>query len=913
MMESPLSREGYVSPNRVDTSRSSSLAPVGRSVSPRKNSLTLPAVNQKVAVEGWCRGGRLRHHKANPSLFQEGETSLLFVDDGKGGKRESVTRPLEEPLVDAKRQCGMKNPVERKKRESTTSCRGMLALGNNGGLSRQQLLTLTEASKGGTTVPLTESSSQCTETSRNGGQQRARRVAKNGLEYGPKTYGELLPATLRMYEAGCMQAGIVSSVAVNELLAERDAQQANRGALAMNGEGFYTVSLQELQGFLGEMNQFQDRGKHMRRRWRRHLLCVEAPSSAAIRVVNEDDDTSSESLQEPDSDDKLKMSLSKRQQQTSEATRAAISTWREEINALQLRGGNPRGAVLLRNEIKKSQRAVEKASQGVTLSKILMIQNETNVKTPKEEEQREPLRGQSCLSAEEISWRTENTMSQRAVSPTSPGLGAAGGVERTNDGGSYHGDKRKDSDSDAVHRRLGNQLVSLLNRGKGTTVYGLDITRRNRSCGAQQHVPPANSLPSLQPASGKSSPMDFSATWMGNAKKNPELKGRHSHYSIQRPSRPLPVEYGVGEQSSLRLKALITQWRLEDCQMEVRNQEDIRRTRELLQELIPKRAALLDESLKCSRENARVILQKHRQHIFKRVAEKDSEERKEACFAYVDLLEENYSGVVAEGSLAAIRKALQKTRDLIKVSPTRCNARSFQSILKENFLIAHLVEVPVRELLWRLAELFGMTRSQYKSAMSNAYQLLNTPRDYHARFREIERTIVCISTPTERRMRLTLHRCRFFLANNTVGTSHVVSAIGGERSRELSEIYVQIKSENQVFISTAVRARISNDDDTFSWDVSQRDGKYPPLCGANFMDQAFRFNFGENAELVVALLHNGLVIASGKFCLSDCTFNPRGTALLWLRLSGEGGAEAEIKLTLAMLAEKNQQKRTLRN
>ncbi|EKF39115.1 hypothetical protein MOQ_000663 [Trypanosoma cruzi marinkellei] len=912
MMESPFSRGERASPSHVGTNSNSGLALGGRSVSPTSNS-TLPTVNQKVAVEGWCRGGRLRHHKFNPNLFQEGEASLLFVDDGKGGKRESVMRTLEEPLVDARRQVGMKNPVERKTRGPTTSFRGLVALGHNGGSSRQQLPTLTESQKGGITVPLTDSSSQCTETSRNGVQQRSRRMAKNVLEYDPKTYSELLPATLRMHKAGCMQSEIVSSVAVNELLAERDAQQANRGNLAMNGEGFYTVSLQELQGFLGEMNQFQERGKYMRRRWKRHLPCVEASTCAAIRMVNEDDDTSSDSLHETDSDDKLKLTLSKRQQQTSEATRAAISTWREEINALQLQGDKSRGAVLLRNEIKKSRRAAVKASQGVTLSNLLMIQNESNVKTPKEEVKREPLKESHRLSAEDISWRTENTMSQRTVSPTSPGLAAAGGVGRTNDAGSYHGDERKDSNSDIVQRRLAMQLISLLNRGKGTMVYGLDNTRRNRSCRTQQNIPTVNSLPSLQPTSGKSSPTDFSMTWTGEPQKNLELKARQNNYSIRQPWRPLPVEYGVGEQSSLRFKALITQWRLQDCQMEVKNQEDIRRTRELLHELIPRRVALLDESLKCSRENARIILQKHRQQIFKRVAEKDYEERKQACFAYVDLLEESYSGVVAEGSLAAIRKALQKTRDLIKVSPTRCNARNYQIILKEYFLIAQLVEVPVRELLWRLAELFGMTRAQYKTAMSNTYQLLNTPRDYQARFREIERTIACITAPTERRIRLTLHRCRFLLANNTLGTSHGFSAIGSERNRELSDIYVQIKSENQVFISTAVRARVSNDDDTFSWNVSRRDGEHSPLCGANFMDQAFRFNFGENAELEVALLRNGLVVASGKFCLSDCTFNLRGIAVLWLRLSGEGGAEAEVKLTLAMLAEKNQQKKTLRN
>ncbi|RNF19634.1 uncharacterized protein Tco025E_04046 [Trypanosoma conorhini] len=883
--------------------------PTGRrSLSPVGGELRLPAVDQKSASEGWGRGGRLRHNKTRPSAFQQGESALLFVEDGTGDKRSVTMRGGDDRPGDAKKRNFSKKPSERRAREPATTFTLPLTLGPRSGASSAAMgaqTSLSDTPKVGTASPGGDAAAPGAGGSRGGGQQRGRRV-KGVVEYDPKTYSELLPATLRMRKVGDVEAGVGPGVAVSEMLAERDARHANRGVLAMNGKITQPVPLLELQEFVGTMKQLQERGRHMRRRWRRYLPCVTAVSGGAVRMLSEEEDTSSESLQDHDSDADFNVTLSRRQQQKSELTRAAISSWREEMNALRLRGDNARGAVLLRNELKRSRLEVEKARQGATLASLQMIHSEPTAHDLTEEEPRRS-------SAEDISWRTENEISQRAAAVPAPDSFAAGSVAHTKDRSGTHSDGKKSAESGAVGARTSAQLDALLHRGKGTTVYGLDPIRRRGSFQTHSLYPRARSpLSSLPHVSGFSSAMNTSAPWALDAKQKLERQAPHTRHDTQRRWRPLPVEYGVGEQSSLRFKAKVMQGRLEDCRSDIQNGEDIRRTRELLLELRPTRATLLADSLKHSQENARVILKQHRRCIFEKVAEKDSEERKEACLAYVDLLEQVYSCEVAENSLAAVTGVLQRVRDIISVSLTRCNARSYNGLLKDYFLIEQFTEVPVRDLLWRLAELFDMTRSQYKAALWNAYQALNTPRDYQARFREIDRTVLGIPTPMERRIRLTLHRCRFLQAHASVGTTHVLPATGGERARDLGEVSVQIKSEHQVLLSTAVRARVCGDEETFSWNVSRRDDKSLPLCGANLMDQVFRLHLCENTDLRVALLHNGLVVANGKFCLSDCTFNPRGLALLWLRLSGEEGVEAEVKLTLALLGDKHAHRKSRR-
>ncbi|RNF10828.1 hypothetical protein TraAM80_01373 [Trypanosoma rangeli] len=884
--------------------------------SPVGTALKLPAVGQKVGSEGWGRGGRLRHNKTRPNAFQEGEVALLFLDDSTEGKRNVTMTDCEDRIGDTRRQTLLKASLERRAREPAATFVTPLTLRPQSVTSQHMLRTSPSGTpkmdNAGTGVDFLLT---CSDACRTSGQQRGRRVIKNVVEYDPKSYSELLPATLKMRKVRDVESGTVSSTAVSEMFAKRDARHTNRGVSSMNDKKAQRVPLVELQEFVRTMNQLQERGRHMRRRWRRYMPCVTAVSGGAVRMLNEDDDdTSSEGLQDHNSDGEFNLTLSKRQQPKTEATRASIFSWHEEMNALQKHGDNTRGAVLLRSELKKSQREVAKARQGVTVASVQMIHNEpTRYKDADEEEQGELWEEPPHSSLEDISWRAENEVSQRVAAIPSDVPPASGALKEAEDCGNTHSNREKSQDNTIVAGCISPRLGSLLHRGKGTTVYGLNLGRKRGSCKTQfPHLRPKSPLSSLPHVPGLPFAMSTPAPLPSDAKPKAERNACRTHHHTTLTWRPLPVEHGVGEQSSLRFKAQVTQGRLEDCQSDILDGEAILRTRELLLELRPTRAALLNESLKHSHRNARAILQQHRQCIFEKVAEKDSEKRKEACLEYVNLLEQAYCGEVAESSLAAVTSALQSVRNLISVSPKRCNARSYSALLMDHFVMAHLTELPVRDLLWRLAELFDMTTTQYNYALWNAYQMLNTPRDYQARFREIDHTIVGIPAPVERRVRLTLHRCRFLQANASVGTAHIVSGTGGERVRDLAEVSVQIKSEHQVFLSTAVRARVCSDEELFSWNVSRRDEKSPSLCGANFMDQVFRLQLCENTELWVGLLHNGLVMASGKFSLSDCTFNVRGLALLWLRLSGGEAAEAEIKLTLALLGEKHPHKKALR-
>ncbi|ESL08069.1 hypothetical protein TRSC58_04236 [Trypanosoma rangeli SC58] len=884
--------------------------------SPVGDGLKLPAVDQKVSSEGWGRGGRLRHNKTRPNAFQEGEVALLFLDDGAEGKRNVTMKDFEDHLSDARWQAFSKTPSERRARGPAATFATPLSL-------RPQSITsqhMRQTSPNGTprmdnATPGVDFLVACSDACRSSGQQRGRRVVKNVMEYDPKSYSELLPATLKMRKVRNVESGAVPSAAISEMFAKRDARNTNRKASSMDNKKAQRVPLLELQEFVGTMNQLQERGRHMRRRWRRYMPCVTALSGGVVRMLSEDDDdTSSEGLQDHDSDGEFNVTLSKRQQPKTDVTRASIFSWQEEIKTLQQRGGKTRGAVLLRSELKKSQREVAKARQSVTRASVQMIHSEpTRYKDADEEEQGELWEGPRHSSLEDISWRAENEVSQRVAAISSDVSPAPEASKGAGDSGKTHRDKEKNQDHTTVAGRISPQLGSLLHRGKGTTVYGLGLGRRRGSRKTQlPHLRAKSSLSSLPHAPGLPFAMGTSSPWPSDAKPKAERNVCRTHHRTALTWRPLPVEYGVGEKSGLRFKAQVTQGRLEECQSDIRDGEAILRTRDLLLELRPTRATLLDEALEHSQRNAMAILQQHRRHIFAKVARKDSEKRKEACLAYVNLLEQAYCGEVAESSWAAVTSALQRVRDLISVSLTRCNARSYNVLLMDHFVMAHLTELPVRDLLWRLAELFDMTATEYNSALWNAYQMLNTPQDYQARFREIDRTIVGIPAPVERRVRLTLHRCRFLQVNASVGTTHVLSVTGGERVRDLAEVSVQIKSEHQVFLSTAVRARVCSDDELFSWNVSRRDEKSPPLCSANFMDQVFRLQLCENTELWVGLLHNGLVMASGKFSLSDCTFNTRGLALLWLRLSGGEAAEAEIKLTLAFLGEKHPHKKALR-
>ncbi|KEG12236.1 hypothetical protein DQ04_01871040 [Trypanosoma grayi] len=866
----------------------------------RSPSFVLPPVMQSKLTGGGGGGGRAGRLRfsVTPGQRLSGGTALLFHASRPNGGSVIAAPSVEADGAQGRRQRRfMRSVAGDVSGESSagaaplTRCRSR-SFGNS---QLQMHGTMGEGPKGSITGPLSETSSLATVNSTRASVQLRNRGRKTTTGFDPGIYGVLLPATLKLRVAEETQFGGVVGVVASEMMAERDAQRASRGMALLNTNKMQAVPLLELRQFETKMKQLQERGRQMRRRWKRSVLGVPGSNGGAVMMIEDGDDLSSESGGEYGPNDMLHSPRSQRPYEKVENAKTVAVARKAQIDALQHVNEESRGTALLRRELQKSRCEVDQARNGLSASERLR-------KAQKHEEQVQVMAGEGTqpagmqLSMEDVSWGADSIASlhNAASSPLSHSLSLITGT-------------RHDSNS-ASGRRVSPVLRVLLHRGKTAMVYGLDPANLRSDSKKKEKLllePPYSSSEWAAPAEPVSGALTTS-------KAKSEKMALHAHKgNTHRPRKALPVEYGVGEQSRLLYETLVTESRIGDLQAEIQHGEDIRRTRQLLLDLRPERERLLDESLKHSHKNPIVILQEHRQQLFKEAEAMDVEERQQACFTFVDLLEERYRGEIADNSWPAVAKALQRTRDLIQISPSRCNLRSFRSNVKDCFLMSHLMEWPVREFLRRLAQLFDISTAQYKAVMANVYQRLDRPQNYQARFREIERTIPGMEQPPELRLRITVHRCRFVLTD--AGTCAVVLAHGGalchEGGVERVEVSVQLKSDHQTTVTTVAQARTNSADETDDMGARQRSSEQALRFVANMLDQAFRMQLCENGALEVFLLRSGQVMCSGVLRLSECAFNTRGVAFLWLRLSGPMCSQAEVKLTLEVLGDKERRKK----
>ncbi|ORC85308.1 uncharacterized protein TM35_000361680 [Trypanosoma theileri] len=834
--------------------------------------------------------------------------------------------------------------------------------------SLAQLVSSEGVRKGAINVS-NEHSSQCTDISKRNDHQRHRRNGPSH-EFDPSTYTALLPATVRLQKVGEIQSKVVTGTTAKEFLAERGVMKSDRNSLINGNKRVQGVPMLELRQFETRMKVLKERGRNVRRRWKRQTSIRASGNNRNVRIVDEDDESSSESVEGSESSTDSSSAASREEEQLKKRKEnvAAAAARRERIKLLQLSGDNASDRVLLRKELRKSRMEVEKARNGIMTPMLLTQQQEENLLQDNEdrEDNNESKSKETHLHMEDVSWGVENSILPNRT-PT---------LSFPNDTATYQTSEKRmsrTSTSQSENRRVSVLFQDLLRRARGTMVYGLcpaDMQRerrrrrRRRETSALLCISPSPSPP--PPINNSEHATPFSSQPRSAHQRTDKKLRLGDDEGSQRRHRPLPVEYGVGERSRQLYDTQVQEQRIEDLQMELEHGEDILRTRELLSVLLPERIKLLDESFGQRHEHANVVLQRHRDKLFKMAANVQAEERQEACLALVNLLEESYRGEIAETAWPSVMNALNKTRELILISPNRCNIRSFQSIIKEYFLMPHLLEPGVDDMLRRLSQLFDLTKSQYRYVMTNIYQRLNQPRNYQSRFREIERTILGKGETSEKRYRVVLHRCRFLLpftnmgpvvptttttnssgpsltsapsdfagsvtvlnasataagvnVNINIGSSDAQGTVvsGGEMMRrdrggERFKITVQLKSDHQSFLSRAVSARTKDSAGMIYMNDKNSSGDHVPFYTANLRRQAFRLQLYDNSLLEVAVLRNGLVIASGELKMIDCTLDARGTALLWLRLTSGSCLQAEIKLGLEVLYEKERGRRMTKN
>lgn len=900
MLESPTVRRGTVSPhNRPHEAVESVLMP--------SSTTKFPVAEKLEDADEGGRGGRPRYSRMNPDLFQEGATTLLFLDNVPAVKKNAPLASTNDTMGEMRRRLFSKNVLEDGLKDGTKHFASRPTLRpQDRVLPPSQMPSLGMST--GERPPgidkyasMNEFCSSPSESLRGGWANRIQRATGNEADYSPKLYSALLPATVKLKQVGEMHGGIVMGAAASELFAERDARQLSRGMCPPEDNKTQFVPDLELRQFEKKMKELQEHGKQQQRRWKRCMHSAGTAAGGVVTMVSDMDDSSCGSDKGHDGGGDSRASRLGRQQQKNNASRLAVANLNEQIRGLEIRGDNRRDVAFLRSELKKSHDEVEKARHGVAVLSLTSQGDKERLQIEQSNQRRSwDKRLHGIL--EDVSWVSENNP-QRASRETHSASQLFDNLQPR---------KSRQCNSIVVtDQNVGAALENLLYYGKGTTVYGLDPRQKeksNRSYTQQKQrvdaslpglplspLGQASSLGSCPPVAGLSKP-DVGRTL------KPYPKG-----VVNKRRKPFAVEYGVGEHCRMHLESLFAQWRLKDIQSELQRGENIQRTRELLLELRPMRVDLLDKSLQNFRESPRVILQKHRRQIFEKVVEMDAEERGRACCAFVDLLETSYHGEVSENSWDAVSKALQKTRDLISISPTRCNARTFQNILRDYFSMSHLVEGPVRELLLQLSKLFDMTKSQYDTAISHAYQRLNRPKDYQARFREIDRMLVGMPLAAETRVRVTLDRCRFAYCVASTNLYAGCDTLGCERIPDRPEVLVQLKSDNETVVSSVVLAEVCDPSKIKIFYANRKTGKMRSSYSADLLNQIFRLRFSESSDLSVTLLLNGKATAACVFCLAQCVFNARSTAVLWLHLTGENDAEAEIKLTLELLGERERQ------
>nr|CCC49222.1 conserved hypothetical protein [Trypanosoma vivax Y486] len=730
------------------------------------------------------------------------------------------------------------------------------------------------------------------------GSSRRRHKKRDSGAYDPSVYSTLLPATVKLRKVGGMRGGPVVGVAAEEMLASREARFVLCGLLRPLKGNAQLAPPQDQKQFKARVHLLQERGRRFLRRFRRHAMGRGAADSDAMMIIDGSDDGSSDGeMGEVLHGDAIGSVRKQREhERRTGVARAASVARKRRLNELRY----ARGPCTLRAEIKRSTRAVRMARNNVSCDPGVL---------PALSEKQQELLGRGSdwrapegdlLSFEGVCWdAAEGVGLPGSVLPSGCAQGPLSNAEG--------------SKATVASRHVSAMLRDLLRHSRGAVSYGILPPRMGRRAVTRVSHPTDSEF--VQP----SLPLD-AASDMGSSRvslsrwQSPRTVPEHVGVrEPKRPNRRLPIKWGVGERAKEDYDALVEEQRLVEMELNLRHNEGLGYTCRQLNSLLPERRRQLECVLAQPHENPRMFLLKHRREIFRRVVEADAEGRRQARSAFLDVLEDFCQAEMAADAWSVMSKALEQTRAFIHTSPARYCPQGFDAIVNGCFSLNHIQNKTTYNALQWLAQLYDVPHSQFKSVMSAVHNRLSQPRDYEARFREIDRSLGGVTAPADRWVRVHLHRCRFQLPapatcspqvgcigggnGSGAGGCNVVSSCGMERP----EVCVQLMAKGEAAFSTTVCARL----DTTDIDDTHTAVRY----AANLQDEVVRLKAPETGIVDVSLLCNGTPLCTGALNVAKCSLLSRRLVPMWLRLSNKHAFVANIRLTLEFGSEKERRRR----
>ncbi|AAZ12607.1 hypothetical protein, conserved [Trypanosoma brucei brucei TREU927] len=729
---------------------------------------------------------------------------------------------------------------------------------------------------------------------------------KAGITYDPQSYGSLLPTTLKVRSVEEAVSGPLMGVAANEMFANRDAKQMLRGILQPVQKTSQFSQYFDRQQFEGKMRQLEESARHFSKCLAQRVSSSTGGGGVMIVVNDSDDGSSDDGGLMGDGVRRRARKPAKMVDEARVAGDAESNARKQRLNALRCTPQNLCSSVALRDALKKSRITVKKARCSAVnvarhSSDLLELLRRRGSRSTG------PQEAMVVLPNEEVSWDTGS------VSPNKCTQASFASIPDSACGNEGHRTKV------VTDQRAVTMLESFLRSGKGLTTHGiLPATLYGNHCGPNGgqliSAPESSRLPSMLDtafsdvfSTGALSPSGQQLAASAECLQ----QQRKSVHRTKPARRVIPVGYGMSARARQNYEAMVENWEVSEIEQELRNGEALCHARRRLLKLVSERKRLLNASLAHFHHNPQQAVSLQRREIFRMVVEVDAEDRKQACFSFVDLLEQCCRNTLDDAAWSVVSGALKSSRDLIQLSPLRCNPQNFISILNDCLSLQHIRDQRVQDALQWLAKLFGVSQGQFKSALQSLHHNLNKPRDYEARFHEIDSRVCGIAASTERRVRIKLRRCNFQLPRpvgagsqmNPLVTSNgdgaVGCVLGPNTCVDRPEVSLVFQLGNETAVSSTLSAHRSGTGG--SGDVVCEMVDDAPCYVVDFNDEIVQLKPVDTSVVRVSLSCNGNVLCSGFLHLSKCTFHSNRTLSVILRLDNKRIFVADLRINVELV------------
>nr|CCD17164.1 unnamed protein product [Trypanosoma congolense IL3000] len=722
--------------------------------------------------------------------------------------------------------------------------------------------------------------------------------SRSSFKYNSKAYASLLPSTLQAHMVINAEGGV------------NDKSRARGSKCKVDGKKEFTKKPSKLthdldqRHFEAKMRQIEDSA----RRFYRYKQCVTVKSSCDDMMVVcgfDDENAHHPSLDDDLVDrDELKCAESKDGSLLLPSNTAAARERR--LKDLRHASQSSRCSAVLRMELKKSAAALESARRHAT-NLPSVVPRRLSARKYRPGEVRDTVKALGELPEEEVSWDAYTTFPavQKAMAPEVMELTAG-----SND----------DSTTKVVtDQRAMSLLQSFLFSGRrqpSCSFLSLPICGGNDKSSEERLVAiPGTSIPlsTMEGAldcalNSPSVPVNLDRTaGLPHFQRSPH--GRQAPWETKRARVPVSVGYGMSDVARKNLEEIIEEFERGAIEQELRNAEDLKHTRMRLLQLIPERQRLIDKSLAVDNMKPQATVLRNRQRIFRRAAEIDVESQKQACFSFLDLLEECCHNSLDDSTMEAVFNVVVFARGLIQASPSKCTPQDFSTVLNECFTLEHLADKRVIDALEWLGKLFNVSREHLESMLNSLRHRLSKERDYEARFRAIDRAVNEGSMSSEKCLLVKLQRCRFRLLGSPIVNTLISAnaramgrALSSDITAELPEVTISLQAGDEVTYSSCVSARSAEAGNGLSLTPSGK-GDAPNYV-ADFGGEALQIKAEESSVVFVSLLCGTTSIGSGSIPLASCSFLPHKPLSLRLRLLNKRFFVAYLELSMGLAHEK---------